>query len=248
MDTNQFSRVQTLLGEASFERIRSAHVTLVGFGAVGSFAAEALVRSGLGHIRIIDADVYESTNINRQLGADAGTVGHSKVEVGRKRLLEVCPDLDIECLETFIEEKNCDLAAAPFSDGHRPDIIVDAIDTLEAKLSLLSYCHREGYCVLSSMGAARRTRPDMIRFGDISETEVCPLARDVRKGLRKLGIERGIGCVYSVEPAIRQTHVHQDLVMHSRVHRPALGSLVTVTGSFGLRLASACLDIITALD
>lgn len=241
---NPFSRVKTLLGEENFEKLKQAHIVLVGYGAVGSFAAEALVRSGIGHIRIIDADVYEASNTNRQLGADSTTIGASKVEIAQKRLKTIHPDLDIECIEAFIDSSNCALVDAPFSDGVRPDILIDAIDTLEAKVSLLAHGYQKGYRVISSMGAARRMKPEMIRYGDISKTEVCPLAREVRKGLRKRGIDRGIGCVYSIEPAAEQTHKFLDGTGQTRLHRPVLGSLITITGAFGLRLASACLDLI----
>lgn len=248
MNTHSFSRVETLLGTENFQKLTQAHITIVGYGAVGSFAAEAIARSGVGHIRIIDADTYEMTNINRQLGASTQTIDQPKVNIGQKRLLDIHPNLDLECLEQFIDASNCHLVDAPFADGIRPITIIDAIDTLDAKISLLSYCHQHNIQVLSSMGAARRTHPECIRFADISKTEVCPLARDVRKGLRKLGIEHGIGCVYSIEPAMPQTHAQNPTDNNRRITRPALGSLITVTGAFGLRLASACLDIICATD
>ena len=183
---DQFGRVRVLIGEDGCAKLKDAHVVVVGFGAVGSFAAEALARSGIGHIRIIDADVYEVTNINRQLGANMSSIGKPKVQVGRSHLLEINPDLDVESIEAFVQSGELDLVTNPFmSDGLRPDAVIDAIDTIDAKIALLVHCHQQQIITLSSMGAARKTHPELIRSGDISETEVCPLAREVRKRLRR---------------------------------------------------------------
>ena len=247
--SNPYARVQILLGEQAFARLREAHVVVVGYGAVGSFAAEALVRSGVGHIRIIDADVYDESNINRQLGAQQNTVGRVKVSVGGEHLRGLDPELDLESVESYVDESTLECVTRPFElDGVLPEIVIDAIDTIDAKLSLLIHCYRCGIKVISSMGAARKVCPELIRYGDISQTEVCPLAREVRKRLRRAGIERGISCVYSLERVVGSTHGTRDLNGSGVVHRPQLGSLVTVTGSFGLRLASESIRMLLGTE
>ena len=242
-----FSRVRLLLGDEGLRALSDAHVVVAGYGAVGSFAAEALVRSGVGHVRLIDADVYEASNVNRQLGATVSNIGKTKVEVGRGHLRDLNPDIDVECENMLIGEETLDVVARPFaSDGVRPCFVIDAIDTIDAKVALLAYCHAHQIGVISSMGAARKMRPDLIRCGDVSQTEICPLAREVRKRLRRLGIERGICCVYSVERAAESTHAVRSADSESVVRRPRLGSLVTVTGAFGLRMAAECIDRLLA--
>lgn len=234
-----FHRVETLIGAEGFKKLTDAHICIAGYGAVGSFAAEALVRSGAGHIRIIDADTYVKSNINRQLGADTETVGLSKVSIGCKRLKLINPQLDIETEETFLNDTNLSLSFKPFSDGIRPGYLIDAIDTLDAKIALLKYWHAESTHIFSSMGAARKTDPSRILAGDISKTETCPLAREVRRRLRKEGIYSGIQCIYSTEQPVNNES--QQAEENSGKARGVLGSLVTVTGSFGLRIAAECI-------
>lgn len=227
--TEKFLRVESLYGREGLSRIRGGHVCIAGYGAVGSFAAEALVRSGVGHIRLIDADVYELSNINRQLCAEIGTLGASKVECGRRHFECINRELEIETRQIYLNEGNCSAVSEPFMDGQCSDVVADAIDSVESKVSLLNYCVRAGVPVISSMGAARKRDPLQVCIDDISKTEVCPLARAVRKRLKKLGIEKGIRCVYSKESAVEMWEGQ------------ALGSVVTVTGVFGLILASEVL-------
>ncbi len=240
----RFLRSEIVLGAGGLARLRRSHAVIVGYGAVGSAAAEALARTGLGHIRIIDADVYDVTNINRQLGCDDRTVGRYKVDVGREHFSAISPEIDAEAVVAYVAAETIDIALRPFSDGCRPEIVIDAIDTIDAKVALLRACHEAGIAVLSSMGAARKTRPEAIRFSDISKTEVCPLAREVRKRLKKMGIAKGISCVYSVEAADAATHRPGDASPGAAVKRPQLGSLMTVTASFGLRLAAEAMRIL----
>lgn len=228
----QFFRVTTLLGERGLSALRRSHVVLVGYGAVGSACAMALVRSGVGHIRLMDADVYDVTNINRQFGASHAVLGQSKVSVGQAQLLELVPDLDIEVCHQFVDSAHLECVFAPFSDGASADVVVDAIDTIDAKTALLLACVQRRIPVYSSMGAARKTSPDKIRFDDISKTTVCPLAREMRRRLRAAGVREGVRCVYSVEEAAKMPPPSDGQ------KRPVLGSLVTVTASFGLRLAA----------
>lgn len=228
----QFLRVETLLGEQGLDTLRKAHVVVVGYGAVGSACTMALVRSGVGHIRIIDADNYDVTNINRQFGASHETVGKSKVLVGQAQLKELVPDLDIEIVHEFINADTMLDVFTPFADGVSPIAVVDAIDTINAKTALLIACFERNIPVYSSMGAARKTQLDKIRFDDISKTSVCPLAREIRRRLRAAGIDHGIRCVFSVEEAAKMT------TPNDPDQKPILGSIITVTASFGLRLAA----------
>lgn len=246
---DQFQRVRAILGDDVLEAFHRAHVCLVGYGAVGSFAAEVLVRSGIGHIRIIDADTYDVTNINRQLGASHPTVGHLKVDVARERLLSIHPNLDLECQSVFIDATNLSMVDAPFGDGIRPEWLVDAIDTLDSKVGLLKYGVEREMHVFSSMGAARKLDASMIQYRDLSKTEVCPLAREVRKRLKAVGITSGIGCVYSREMAAGNRADERRLgenkcAVNVEKKRPILGSLLSVTGAFGLRLGAECLRAI----
>lgn len=245
---DSFTRSRQLLGEVAFERLRSAHVVLVGYGAVGSFAAEALARSGLGYLRLIDADSYEASNINRQLGANRTTIGRPKVEVGRARLESFGP-IAIETRVSFADANNYAVLLAPFADGRSVDLVIDAIDSLDAKAGLIAYCLSHDLKIISSMGAARKRRPELICVSDIWRTEQCPLARALRKRLRKMGVSGRVDCVYSREQALSGTPPKSlgepsDL----RSLRPSLGSLITVTGSFGLRLAALALDTLVQAD
>ena len=241
----RFLRSRIVLGSEGLERLWGAHVVVVGYGAVGSAAAEALVRSGLGHIRIIDADVYDVTNTNRQLGCECSTIGKPKVEVGLAHFKALSPQIDAEAIVSFVGAATMDLVLRPFADGSAPTLVVDAIDTLDAKVALLQAAYEAGLAVYSSMGAARKTHPEAIRFGDISKTEVCPLAREVRKRLKKIGISKGISCVYSIETVDSSTHRAGVFNPEADVKRPQLGSLMTVTASFGLRLAAEVIDKLT---
>jgi len=249
MSASLFSRTRILLGEEAFGRLASARVVVVGYGAVGGFAAEGLVRSGVGHLRIMDADCFEASNMNRQIGALTSTLGCKKVEAGRERLLAINPALEVEAVDIFVDETSYARVTGAFSDGVLPDLVIDAIDTLEAKAGLLAHCVRAGVPVMSSMGAARKRDISAIRVGDISKTAVCPLARCLRKRLRELGIERGVKCIYSIEEAAEETHFSRcrgEEPATGRILRPALGSLVTVTGAFGLRLASEAIALLAA--
>ncbi len=223
------------MGERRFEKLQTAHVVVVGYGAVGSFCAEALVRSGIGHIRLIDADNYEASNINRQLGADTTTIGRSKVDVGKTRLLAINPDLDIEICHVFIAENALVPVFAPFTDGNAPTWVVDAIDSLDAKVALLAACVQKQVRVYASMGAARKHDPTQIHVADLSKTTVCPLAREVRRRLKQIGIDKGIPCVFSTESAAKMTTTEDQ-------KRGVLGSLIQVTGVFGLYLAAMVID------
>lgn len=235
-------RIQRLLGDEAMARLRSARVTVVGLGAVGSYCVEGLARAGVGALRLLDFDEIRPSNINRQLYALGSTLGRMKAEVAQARVADINPDCEVVAEALFVRADTVDRALTP-----APDLLIDAIDSLNPKVTLLAEAHRRGIPTLSSMGAARRTDPTRICMGDIGETEICPLARLVRKRLRRLGIQGGIACVYSTEPVgeeasdVEATGESAPFVDEGR-RRQTLGSLPTLTGIFGLTLANAAIN------
>lgn len=194
---NQFSRTQLLLGEAGMQRLYGARVAIFGVGGVGGHAAEALVRSGIGAIDLFDDDRICITNLNRQLIATRSTVGQYKVDAMAGRLLEINPKLRIETRKLFYMPDTADeVDLAPY------DYIVDAVDTVTAKLELVVCAHALGVPIISAMGAGNKLDPTRLRVADIYETSMCPLARVMRRELRKRGIPR-LKVAYSTEAPVR---------------------------------------------
>lgn len=191
-----FHRTELITGGEGFDRLTNARVVVVGLGGVGSYAAEAMARSGVGHLRLVDHDVVCVTNVNRQLHATRKTVGKSKAELMGERCLAINPKAEVEALGKFYDE-NTD--AQILAD--EPDIVFDCIDNMTAKIKLLVSCHQRGIRVISAMGAGGRMDPTRVRVSDLSETRIDPFAKIVRDILRKEhGIETGIECVWTDEP------------------------------------------------
>ena len=216
-------------------RLRRARVVVAGLGAVGSYAVEGLARAGVGSLRLIDFDTVHASNINRQLYALESTVGRLKVEVAAERVRDINPDCAVEAWPLFV---GADTVGRVLEGS--PDAVIDAIDSLSPKVLLLAAAAQAGLFTVSSMGAATRTDPLAIRVGDLADTEQCPLARLIRKRLRKFNVASGIRCVYSVEPARpRRESAEPDAaedpvaLRRGRARRP-LGSLSVLTGMFGL--------------
>lgn len=227
-----------LLGPDSFNRLTESHVAVVGLGAVGGYALEALARSGVGRLTVVDFDIIQPTNINRQIFAMESTLGRMKVQAAADRIEDINPGCRIEPLELFVDEESVNDIF-----NRRPDIIIDAIDSLNPKVQLLRSSYLSGIPTFSSMGAALRTDPLAIRVGDLSESNHCPLAKRIRKRLRRDNITSGITCVYStervefdynqeIEPAQIETGTDRGRA------RNTLGSLPTITAIFGLVLAN----------
>ncbi|MGM9618650.1 MAG: ThiF family adenylyltransferase [Oscillospiraceae bacterium] len=193
---DQFSRTQLLLGEDGMERLRRARVAVFGIGGVGGYAVEALARSGVGTLDLIDDDKVCLTNLNRQLHATRKTVGQYKVDVAEQRVLEINPAAVVHTYKTFYGPQT----AAEF-DFSRYDYVVDAIDTVTGKLALVEQADRAGVPIISCMGAGNKMDPTAFRVADIYQTSVCPLARIMRRELKKRGI-RKLKVVYSEEPAL----------------------------------------------
>ena len=194
--SNQFSRTELLLGKGAIERLAKSRVAVFGIGGVGSYTAEALVRSGLGASDLIDDDRVCLTNLNRQLFATRKTVGKYKVEVARERLLEINPNAAVEIHQTFYTPET----ASEF-DFTQYDYIVDAVDTVSAKLELIVRAKEAGTPIICCMGAGNKLDPTAFRVADIYKTSVCPLARVMRHELRKRGV-KSLKVVYSEEPPL----------------------------------------------
>ena len=240
---NQFARVEQLLGEENVKKIQSARVAVFGLGAVGSFAVEALARTGIGHLQLVDFDRVDPSNINRQLFALHSTIGVEKASLAVQRVKDIHPGCSINVHRSFI---NADSLGDLLDDGF--DVVVDAIDGLNSKINLLVAARQMGLEVVSSMGAGGRTDVSLIRSGDISETNTCPLARVVRQRLHRRGIYEGIHAVYSTEkPLNKQPYNKQDSVDALKDHgrsRPPIGTICWVPGVFGLTIAGKAIDII----
>ena len=230
-----FGRTIDLLGEAVFARLNSLFVVVVGLGGVGSHAAVALARAGVGRLRLIDVDVITESSLNRHACAVRADVGRQKTAVVSDYLKAIRPDMEIECSETFFHEHS----AAELLAGS-PDYVLDAIDSLNPKVALLKYCVEHGLKVVASMGASGRTDPARLQVADIRNTSKCPLARFVRRRLRRQGVNEGIECVFSTqeaaEPLPPQDEEDDNHYWQGR-RRNRLPSLSTMPGIFGYACA-----------
>lgn len=219
---DRFHRIRALFGDAAMNRLGASTVMVVGCGAVGSFAIEALARSGVGRLVLVDFDRVEETNINRQLFALSSTVGRPKVDVAAARVRDINPDIRVDALDMFFDgNAQIDIT---------PDFVIDAIDTVDAKIALYRWCRARAVPFISSMGAALKTDMSQIRVGRISKTSVCPLAARVRHLIKNTDIG-DFPVVYSTQPARRDAAAGR-----------VFGSLITITGAFGLMLANFALE------
>lgn len=237
---DRFIRTRRLLGEERFALLQSRTVTIVGLGAVGGYVVEGLVRAGIEHLRIVDYDTIQPSNLNRQLLALETTLGRAKAEVAEERILAINSHCRVEALQLFAGEDTLEKILKP-----RPDLLIDAIDSLNPKTQLLHGAYLSKIPVISSMGAALRTDPTLIRTGDLFSTSNCPLARHLRKRLRRRGVGEGIACVYSVEKidfeyqlADEEDEPDPSPYADRGRKRNVLGSLPTITGIFGLTIAN----------
>ncbi|MCR5176424.1 MAG: tRNA threonylcarbamoyladenosine dehydratase [Anaerovibrio sp.] len=194
---NIFSRTELLIGKAALSRLHNSRVAVFGIGGVGSYTVEALARCGIGHFLLVDDDVISISNINRQLHALCDTVGRLKTEVMAERIKAINPDAEVETRAEFYLPEN----SGEFFDGSI-DYIVDAVDTVAAKIDLAVQAERRGIPIISSMGAGNKLNPAGFQVTDIYKTSVCPLARVMRHKLRQLGV-KGLKVVYSTEEPIR---------------------------------------------
>jgi tRNA A37 threonylcarbamoyladenosine dehydratase len=195
---HQFSRNELAIGTEGLEKLRNSTVVVLGIGGVGSFTAEALARTAIGRIILIDKDVVDITNINRQIHALVSTVGQPKAELMRDRILQINPQCDAIALRMFYTEETYEQV---FS--YPIDYIVDASDTISYKIHLIQQCLARKIPIISSMGAANKNDPTRFQVADISKTSMDPIARVIRQKLRKLGIKKGVKVVFSTEEPIK---------------------------------------------
>ena len=206
---NQFSRTELLLGKESMQKLENARVAVFGIGGVGGYAVEALVRSGVGTIDLIDDDKVCLTNLNRQIIATRKTVGKYKVDVMKERILEINPDAVVNTHKCFFLPENRDEF-----DFSQYSYVVDAVDTVTAKIQLVMEAEAVGVSIISSMGAGNKLDPTKFEVADIYETSICPLAKVMRRELRKRNIEH-LKVVYSKETPIRPI---EDMAISCRTH------------------------------
>ncbi len=195
---HRFKRTELLIGKEGLKKLYNSKVAVFGIGGVGSFAAEALARAGVGNLVLIDHDDICITNINRQVHAVTGTVGRPKVEVMRNRILDINPDAEVEAIRKFYCAKNAkELLSGCY------DYVIDAIDTISSKLDLIIRCDAMDIPIISSMGTGNKMEPMLLKAADIYDTDTCPLARIVRRELRKNNIQ-ALKVIYSTEKPIKQ--------------------------------------------
>jgi len=206
---NQFSRTQLLLGKDAMERLSQARVAVFGIGGVGGYAVEALARSGVGTLDLIDDDKVCLTNINRQIIAARSTVGQYKVDVAEARVHDICPDITVHTYKCFYMPDTADQF-----DFSQYDYVIDAIDTVKGKLEIIIQAKAAGVPVISCMGAGNKLDPTAFRVADIYKTKVCPLARVMRYELRKRGVKK-LKVVYSEEVPMRPL---EDMSISCRKH------------------------------
>jgi len=236
-----FDRLVLLTGKNGLEKLNSTSVLIFGAGGVGSWAAEALVRSGIGKIGIIDNDIICSSNVNRQVEATSLTIGQPKASTLKKRLLEINPECEVTAWDEIFCRENVDNF-----NIEKACYVIDAIDTLNHKLDLIETVYNANVTLFSSMGMALKTDPTQLKTASIWETGNCPLARLVRQGLKKRGFTGDFMTVYSTEhPQQNEVDTTQSVsesgVNPLQAQKKVNGSIVTVTASAGFMLASLVL-------
>lgn len=226
---DQFSRTRILIGDEAVEKLRASRVAVFGVGGVGGYVCEALVRSGVGSFDLIDNDRVSLTNINRQIIATHSTIGRFKTEVMKERMLDINPEVKVNIHNCFFLPENSE--DFPFEEY---DYVVDAVDTVTAKIELIMKCREKNVPVISSMGAGNKLDPSAFRVADIYSTKVCPLARVMRYELKKRGVDK-LKVVYSEEKPIEPCELNDDPAGQGKRTTP--GSMAFVPSAAGLVLA-----------
>lgn len=228
---NWLKRTHLLLGSEGIEKLKNAHVLVVGLGGVGAYAAEQICRAGVGRMTIADGDVVEETNRNRQLPALISTTGKPKAEVLAQRFLDINPDLQLTVINEYLKDERMQelIQAAPY------DYVVDAIDTLSPKTFLIYHCFQRGIPIVSSMGSGGKIDPSKIEIADISKTYNCSLAKMIRKRLHRMGINKGIQVVFSTELVDKDKIILEE----SENKKSTIGTISYMPPIFGCFIASA---------
>ena len=240
----QFSRTERLLGREAMEKLSKARVAVFGIGGVGGYVCEALVRSGIGAFDLTDDDKVCVTNLNRQIIATRNTIGKYKVDVMRDRMLDINPDVDVRIHKCFFLPENAD--DFPFDEY---DYVVDAVDTVTAKIELILRAKEAGVPVISAMGAGNKLDPGRFKVADIYDTEICPLARVMRRELKKRDVE-SLKVVYSDEPPVvpyDQTESLPEEGEHTG-RRSTPGSTAFVPAVAGLMIAGEIVKELTQMS
>lgn len=226
------ARTSLLIGDEGVELLRSSYIVIAGAGAVGGYAIEAMIRAGAGRIRVIDGDTFTESNLNRQILATHDTIGMCKSDAARNRARAIDPTIEFEAIHELLT-KDSDLGSLI----GRPDVLIDAIDTVENKAALLRYAAENNIRTFSSMGAALHMDPEAIKIAPLKKTKVCPLAASIRSKTRDLDTSM-ITCVYSEEPPIVRPTETDD---HGK---SVLGSIPTIPAIFGMILANEAIRCI----
>lgn len=230
---HEFSRTEMLIGTEGLQKLRASRVLVAGVGGVGSHCIEALARAGVGTLILVDHDRVSLTNINRQSMALHSTVGRYKTEVMREKLLDINPELQVITHEIFLLE---DQIPALLVET-RPNYVVDAVDTVSAKLALAEQCEKRNIALISCMGTGNKLDPSQFRIGDVYETSVCPLCRVMRRELKKRNVSR-LKVLYSKEQPVRPYALPQENDEENETKRAVPGSISFVPPAAGLLIAA----------
>lgn len=231
---NWYERTELLLQKERLERLKSSNVLVVGVGGVGAYAAEMIVRAGVGQITIVDADVVSLSNCNRQLVALHSTVGLVKVDVLEQRLIDINPTLKLTKIQEFIAGDRIN----EIFDSQSYDYVVDAIDTLSPKVDLIRISLERSIPLVSSQGAGSKLDPTLIEIKDISKTHHCPLAHMLRKRLHKIGIRKGFKAVFSAEPLVEGAMI----LCNEQNKKSNVGTMSYIPAVFGCTCASVVIN------
>lgn len=231
-------RTELLLGAEKLEALSKLNILVIGLGGVGSYAAEFLARAGVGKMSIVDGDVVDLTNTNRQLPALHSTVGISKAQIMAARIRDINPDIELKVIEQFLMPSDMDtLISTDY------DYVFDCIDSIQPKQYVIVACKQKGVRIISSMGAGGRIDPSKVKIDDISKTFNCPFAQQVRKGLKRKGVRRGVTCVFSHELVDRDTCM---TTTGTKFKNSFYGTISYTPALFGLHMASIVVQEVMA--
>ena len=235
MSTDWLQRSELLIKNEGIEKLKNANVLVVGLGGVGSFAAEFLARAGVGNLTIVDGDTVDITNVNRQLPALHSTVGKNKVEVVAERILDINPEVQLVPINEFLSPERMD----EMLENNKFDYVLDRIDSVSPKLALIKACRRRKIKIVSSMGAGGKMDPSKVMVRDLSKTNNCYLAKQIRKRLKKEGITKGFRCVFSTEI---QNEDSLKLTDGSNFKKSFYGTISYMPALFGLNAAAEVIN------